>query len=207
MPVDGPLSGDGLPFWELLLGRRHRQRPLRCRVILCIVGERMHELCVGHLPREFELDPLLSVSRRVLLLDKRPLCTVVVSGWKLLRRWRLGHGRVHGGDLFGQIGESLLELRGGLLSACLRRRVLHDLRRINVLPDHWPERGGGMPRWQLLHRGLERDGRLPSRLVLRGILERMHKLRRGHSPVQHRLLILRGLRCRAAVHLCRSRCC
>ena len=180
---------------------------MRRRVVLCIIGERMHELRGGHLPGECELDPLLSMSRGVLLLDKRPLCTVVVSGWKLLRRRRLDHGCVRGRDLLDGFGESVLELRGGLHSARLRRRFVRQLRRINVLRDHWPERGGGVPRWQLLHRGVERDGRLPSRLVLRGVVERVRELRRGHIPVQHRLLILRGMRCRSSVYLCRSRSC
>ena len=195
LPVDGPIGGDGLPFRELLLGRRHRQRPLRRRVVLCIIGERMLELRGGHLPGECELDPLLIMSRGVLLHDKRPLCTVVVSGWKLLRRRRLDHGRVRGGDLLDDLGESVLELRGGLLPARLKRRVLRDLRRVDVLRDHWPERGGGVPRWELLHGGVERDGLLPSWLVLRGVVERVLELRRGHVPTQHRLHVLLGLRC------------
>ena len=114
---------------------------------------------------------------------------------------------MRGRDLLDGLGESVLELLGGPPSGRLKRRILRDLPRIDLLPDHWPERGGGLPRWQLLHRGVERDGRLPSRLVLRGIVERVRELRRGHLPVQHRLLILRGLRCRAAVHLSRSRSC
>ena len=51
------------------------------------------------------------------LLDKWPLRTVAVPGWKLLR-WRLRYYRtVPGGDVLERLGEFVLELRGGLLPA------------------------------------------------------------------------------------------
>ena len=110
-----------------------------------------------------------------------------------------------GGNVLDRILHFLLKLRCRLLPTEFQLRVVHQLRRADLLCDQRPERGDGMPRGQPLHGWVECCGHLPSWHVLWVCSERMLKLRSGHLSVKYRLSIVRELRSWVSVFLNRPR--